>query len=170
MVLKLKPISLSNRGYILEWFIPAKFRQDLQQHALSQPLNLQSLWPENFIQTSLTIEKKKKSMKMLVFITMTVILDYISPNELSCVIQLPNYGALESFSLLSLMKLSLKLLNYNQAKLNFLPSVLQSLRPSSLSIWTFTLSSTFSWKEIRSIWFIPGCISLVYHAILKHPH
>lgn len=60
MVLKLKPISLSNRGYILEWFIPAKFRQDLQQHALSQPLNLQSLWLENFIQTSLPTEKKKK--------------------------------------------------------------------------------------------------------------
>lgn len=56
---------------------------------------------------------------MLVLITMTVTLDYISPNELPCVIQLPNYGALESFSLLSLMKLSLKLLNHNQAKLNF---------------------------------------------------
>lgn len=30
MALKLKLISLSNRGLILDWFIQAKFRQDLQ--------------------------------------------------------------------------------------------------------------------------------------------
>lgn len=73
-------------------------------------------------------------MKVLVLITLTVTLDFISPNELPCALQLPNYEALGSFCLLSLMKLSLKLLNYNQAKLNYLPSVLQSRSPSSLSI------------------------------------